>query len=151
MVMICIELGWWGFLTPLCFIISFALQGIFNGKVFNLRNTIMFWKDQRAKAVYEYFSGIRIIKYYAWEEVVEKKINEIRKDESIYIMKNNYIRTGIETLSNITPILISIIVMICYVAAGNSLSPSKAYTVIALFNLIIHPFKMMMFSLIVVF
>lgn len=66
-------------------------------------------------------------------------------------MKNSYIRTLIEALSNITPLLISTLVIIIYVASGNSLSPSKTYSVIALFNLIMHPFKMMMFSLIVVF
>lgn len=32
-------------------------------------------------------------------------------------------------------------------AAGNKLAPSKAYTVLALFNLLVLPFRMMIFTL----
>lgn len=48
----------------------------------------MKWKDKRAKAVYEYFNGIKIIKYYAWEEVVYNKVREYRKKETKYLMDN---------------------------------------------------------------
>ena len=111
---------------------------------------MMFWKDKRAKCIYEYFTEIRIIKYYAWEEAIEKKINEIRETESIWILKNNNIRIIIDACSNVSPLLISIIIIVLYVAAGNEFTASKAYTVLALFNLIMHPIRMMMYCIILV-
>lgn len=107
----------------------------------------MHWKDKRAKAVYEYINGIRIVKYYAWEDVVEEQIQGMRKQESSKLKAFSRIRTSIEETSNFTPVLVSICIFIIYVAAGNDLKPSKAYTVLALFNLLVLPFRMMIFTL----
>jgi len=60
----------------------------------------MKYKDKRAKAVYEYFNGIKIVKYYALENVVFKKVREIRKLETKYLKENLIIRTMIETIVN---------------------------------------------------
>lgn len=35
-----------------------------------MRKDQLFWSDKRSKSVNEYFSGIRIIKYYGWEQMV---------------------------------------------------------------------------------
>lgn len=41
-----------------------------------------------------------------------------------------------DAVSNVSPVLIAIVVLACYVAADNELLPSKAYTVLSYFNLI---------------
>ncbi|KRX01143.1 P-loop containing nucleoside triphosphate hydrolase [Pseudocohnilembus persalinus] len=147
MVLICVEIGYWGLITPFLFIVSFSLQGKMNRLTYTVRQKIMLFKDKRAKAVIEFFQGIRIIKYYGWENVVDKKIEEIRKNESEYLLQQAYIRTFVDAVSNVSPVLIAIVVLACYVAAGNELLPSKAYTVLSYFNLIMQPLKMLLFSL----
>jgi hypothetical protein len=48
-------------------------------KAFALRKDQLHWSDKRSKCVNEYFTGIRIIKYYGWEDIVTNKIEAIRK------------------------------------------------------------------------
>lgn len=72
MILICLDLGWIGLLTPVFFVLIFALQSRLQIMIEKMRYDIMKWKDKRAKAVNEYFNGIRIVKYYAWENVVKQ-------------------------------------------------------------------------------
>ncbi|KRX00810.1 P-loop containing nucleoside triphosphate hydrolase [Pseudocohnilembus persalinus] len=149
LVLICVELGWWGLMTPVFYVGSVIFQGKIQRYIFVVRKNILYWKDKRSKTVNEFFSGIRIVKYYAWEEVVRKRIEHQREQESKFLIKGNRIRAYIEEISNFTPVLISIIVFAIYVLAGNDLKPSKAYTVISYFNLLMLPFRMLIYSMMI--
>jgi len=65
-VMLILEVGWIGLATPLLFFLGMGLQQKLMKKGFELRKDQLFWSDKRSKCVNEYFSGIRIIKYYGW-------------------------------------------------------------------------------------
>jgi ATP-binding cassette subfamily C (CFTR/MRP) protein 1 len=65
-VMLIIEVGWVGFVAPLLFAVGMFIQQKIMTKGFALRKDSLFWTDKRSKAINEYFSGIRIIKYYGW-------------------------------------------------------------------------------------
>jgi ABC-type multidrug transport system fused ATPase/permease subunit len=73
-VLLIIEVGWIGFVAPIMFIIGMYAQQKIMKKGFQLRKDSLFWTDKRSKAVNEYFTGIRIIKYYGWEKLVSSKI-----------------------------------------------------------------------------
>lgn len=79
-VLLIIEVGWIGIAAPLMFAVGMFLQQKIMKKGFELRKDSLFWTDKRSKAVNEYFSGIRIIKYYGWEQLVADKIEGIRKN-----------------------------------------------------------------------
>lgn len=64
--MLILEVGWIGLVAPFMFFIGMAIQQIFMTKGFELRKDQLLWSDKRSKYVNEYFSGIRIIKYYGW-------------------------------------------------------------------------------------
>jgi len=76
-ILICLEVGLVGLVTLLILIVATFLQGKINIYAFMLRAMIMVQSDKRAKAITEFFSGIRIIKYYAWENMVTKKVSDI--------------------------------------------------------------------------
>jgi ABC-type multidrug transport system fused ATPase/permease subunit len=79
-VLLIIEVGWIGIAAPILFAGGMFVQQKVMKKGFQLRKDSLFWTDKRSKAVNEYFSGIRIIKYYGWEKLVSEKIENIRKN-----------------------------------------------------------------------
>ena len=79
-VLLIIEVGWIGIAAPILFAAGMYVQQKVMKIGFQLRKESLFWTDKRSKAVNEYFSGIRIIKYYGWEKLVSEKIDSIRKN-----------------------------------------------------------------------
>jgi hypothetical protein len=51
----------------------------------------------------ESINGIRIIKYFGWEEMVIKQLANIRRVESYFIYKLSILRGFIELLTRVTP------------------------------------------------
>ena len=79
LVMLILEVGWIGIVAPVIFFFGMLVQQKLMKKVFEMRKDQLYWSDKRSKCVNEYFSGIRIIKYYGWENLVADKIEGIRK------------------------------------------------------------------------
>lgn len=65
-VMLILEVGWIGVVAPILFFLGMAFQQKIMKKGFEMRKDQLYWSDRRSKCVNEYFSGIRIIKYYGW-------------------------------------------------------------------------------------
>ena len=69
-----IEVGWIGILAPIIFLFGVFVQQKMFKLGFIMRKNQLFWSDKRSKCVSEYFTGIRVIKYYGWEDLVKTKI-----------------------------------------------------------------------------
>ena len=73
-VLLVIEVGWIGAAAPIIFLLGILVQR----KLFKIghvmRKDQLLWSDKRSKCVSEYFTGIRVIKYYGWEDLVKTKI-----------------------------------------------------------------------------
>lgn len=149
-VLLIIEVGWIGIAAPILFAAGMYVQQKVMKIGFQLRKESLFWTDKRSKAVNEYFSGIRIIKYYGWEKLVSEKIDNIRKNELALNLKTLMIRTWVEVLMSMLPIFASIIIFAVYAAenGSDSLTPAKVYTVLSIFNLISNPMRLMVMTLI---
>ena len=65
-VLLILEVGWIGLAAPILFFAGMFFQQKIMKKALTLRKDQLFWTDKRTKCVNEYFSGIRIIKYYGW-------------------------------------------------------------------------------------
>lgn len=72
-------------------IFTLPISGITFGLVFKMRVLKMKDTDARVKLMNEVMNGIRIIKYYAWENAFIKKIRSIRKSELYIVAKMGYI------------------------------------------------------------
>jgi ABC-type multidrug transport system fused ATPase/permease subunit len=63
------------------FIILTPLQGILISKLFKLRRVSMTWTDKRAKLLQELLTGIKVIKFFAWEVPYLDRIYGLRDKE----------------------------------------------------------------------
>jgi len=115
---------------------------VFVGK--NRRATLK-ESDSRVKLVSEILNGIRIIKFYAWESPFRKSVEEVRKQELYFLTRLAYISAiGFSMIMLSTPIILPIVVFAVYTATSNDpLDAAKAFTTVALFNIMRFPFAFM--------
>ena len=52
-----------------------------------MRIKTMLWTDKRAKLLQELLGGMKIIKFFAWEDLWTRKVLRARKDELAWIAK----------------------------------------------------------------
>lgn len=105
--------------------------------------------DKRVKLMNEILSGIRVIKYYAWEFAFKKKVEQIRADEVKFLRRIAYVvAIAFSLLMFATPIILPILIFYTYVQLGNQLDASTAFTTIALFNMLQMPFAFLPMGLV---
>ena len=96
-------------------------------------------KDQRVSVMSEILSGIRVIKYFTWEDVFTEKVQKTRKDELKYLAGRKYLDALCVFLWATTPVLISVLTFVMYVMLGNNLTAAKVFTAVALFAMLTGP------------
>jgi ABC-type multidrug transport system fused ATPase/permease subunit len=65
-ILLVMEVGWIGLIVPIFFLGGTYWQEKLLNKGFEIRKNQLKLLDKRSKCINEYFSGIRIIKYYGW-------------------------------------------------------------------------------------
>jgi ATP-binding cassette subfamily C (CFTR/MRP) protein 1 len=128
-----VGLGFMFFLVPL------------NGRIFLLLNQIRRLKvkvtDTRVKLMNEILSGVRVIKYYAWEIAFQGKITAVREEELYLLKKLAYVvAIGFTLILMSAPIVQPILIFFTYIKLGNTLDAATAFTTISLFNVMQFPF-----------
>jgi ABC-type multidrug transport system fused ATPase/permease subunit len=97
--------------------------------------------DIRVKLMNEILSGIRVIKYYAWEHAFQKNITAVRLEELLLLKKMAYIVAfGFTSILFLLPLVQPILIFYTYVKLGNQLTSAIAFTTIAYFNMLQFPF-----------
>ena len=141
-VLICLEVGLLGLIGPAILLVGMILQAIVQKRTEKIRKGTLYYNDKRSKALNEFINGIRIIKFYGWENMVQKKVQAIRHHEVNFVFKTTVLRSVAELITSVVPISISIIIFALYETARNEeLTPAKAYSVLAYFNLMQIPLR----------
>ena len=100
--------------------------------------------DARVKLINEILSGIRVIKYYAWEQPFTEKIAVIRDLELQLLKQMAYvIAVGLTLIFQAGPIIQPILIFFVYIKLGHSLDAATAFTTISLFNIMQQPFALL--------
>ncbi len=60
----------------------------------DLRKTTLEWTDKRLKMVNEVLQGIRVLKFYSWEESYSKIVSGLRENEVGAIRSMGYLGAG---------------------------------------------------------
>ena len=99
-------------------------------------------RSARVKIINEVISGIRIIKFYAWEKPFRKEVDKIREKELDALTTLMYVSSiGFSVVLMSTPIVQPILVFLTYIfIQEDHLTPAKAFTTVALFNIMRLPF-----------
>lgn len=112
----------------------------------NLNNAVVLshriLRSARVKIINEVISGIRIIKFYAWEKPFGKEVDKIREKELDALTTLMYVSSiGFSVVLMSTPIVQPILVFLTYIfIQEDPLTPAKAFTTVALFNIMRLPF-----------
>lgn len=100
-------------------------------------------KDQRLKATNEVLSGIRVIKFFAWEESFLSKIAQVRSLELSTLKESVYFRAFTAFIWSSTPLFVAAISFAIFVLRNGTLTAEIAFPAIALFNILRFPLNML--------
>ncbi|XP_045882134.1 ATP-binding cassette sub-family C member 2 [Meles meles] len=108
-------------------------------QVKNMKN-----KDKRLKIMNEILSGMKILKYFAWEPSFKNQVHELRKKELKNLLTFGQMQSVMVFLLYLTPVLVSVVTFSVYtlVDSSNILDAEKAFTSITLFNILRFPLSM---------
>ena len=97
--------------------------------------------DIRVKLMNEILSGIRVIKFYAWESPFMQSVFEARQQELVILKQMAYIvAVGFTLVLQALPVVQPVLVFYTFIKLGNTLTAAIAFTTIAFFNLMQFPF-----------
>eukprot|EP01029_Cantina_marsupialis_P001223 TRINITY_DN109_c0_g4_i1.p1 TRINITY_DN109_c0_g4~~TRINITY_DN109_c0_g4_i1.p1 ORF type:complete len:487 (+),score=153.46 TRINITY_DN109_c0_g4_i1:158-1618(+) len=136
--------GWSTFVGMGLFAIVMPANGWLFGKTTGMMMAMQGHVDSRLKTSTEVFGGMKVMKLYCWEKPFKKIINDIREKELSVIQSFGYIIAWALAAGLILiPVLQPVLVFFTYVKTGHELTAAKAFTVIALFNMIKVPLTML--------
>ncbi|RLN91340.1 hypothetical protein BBJ28_00016342, partial [Nothophytophthora sp. Chile5] len=88
----------------------------------------------RVKLTNEVLLGIRVIKFYAWEDSINETIKQIRDEEVALMRRYNYLRLVNVVLMFLAPTLLNLVCFVIYILLGNTLDVATAFVILALTN-----------------
>lgn len=123
-------------------------SGMLFGYVTMFRQKKVKVTDVRVKLMNEILAGIRVIKSYAWENAFIKKITSFRNRELVILKYIAYVfAIGFTLILMSAPVLQPVLTFYCYARLGNQLDSARAFTSIALFNMMQFPFTFLPFGI----
>ncbi|XP_038251340.1 ATP-binding cassette sub-family C member 10 [Dermochelys coriacea] len=96
-------------------------------------------KDTRVKLMTEFLCGMRVIKFYTWEQHFGARINACRAKELKKLRAIKYLDAVCVYLWAALPVVVSIVIFITYVLLGHQLTATKVFTALALVGMLILP------------
>lgn len=121
-------------------LLCFPITGILTKKMSASYTALTTAKDRRNDLVNELLQGIRMIKYFAWEDNWKEKVNEARRDEIKKLIRTIVIDVLVNLIFLAVPVLVTATSFIWYTkVAGNELTASVAFVSITLFEMLRGP------------
>eukprot|EP00051_Salpingoeca_urceolata_P019849 m.293491 g.293491 ORF g.293491 m.293491 type:complete len:1641 (-) comp19492_c0_seq12:32-4954(-) len=130
------ELGPSAFVALGLLVLMMPVQKQLVGIAGRLLKTSLKATDERVKLINEVMADMQVVKCYAWEASLQKRILEMRTTELSWLRKSAVLRALNFFLISIIPILVTVLTFVTYVAIGNTLTASKAFTSLALFGVL---------------
>ncbi|KAL1443373.1 hypothetical protein MTO96_007461 [Rhipicephalus appendiculatus] len=131
----------WQYLGPSCLVavavvlVVLIASFFFARRVQVVQTAQMEKKDKRVKYVHELFSGIKILKLYAWEEPFQQRVVDVRKSEMEMLRKIAFYFSLMNFVWNCISFLVSLVTFMTFLMVGShGLDPVTAFVSLALFN-----------------
>ncbi|KII86961.1 hypothetical protein PLICRDRAFT_275537 [Plicaturopsis crispa FD-325 SS-3] len=130
-------LGWSAFAGIAAMILLFPIPGYLAKLIHRVQITRMRKTDARVQTVTESINVIRMVKLFGWESKMTARMDEVRKDELVWLWK----RQVLELLNGIINYLIPVVVMVVSygtftVIMKQDLSASIVFSSMAVFELL---------------
>ncbi|KAF4142647.1 ABC transporter transmembrane region [Phytophthora infestans] len=91
--------------------------------------------DERVKVTSESLQGIRVMKFYAWEELLAHRVEKIRAKEIALLRKFHLYQVVNTVMLFLTPAFLSGVTLGIYVAVNGTISVIDAFTLISMVNI----------------
>jgi len=126
-------------------IVLIPVNGLSAAITRKLQMKMMKQKDVRVKKMNELLSGMKILKLYAWEPSFMQEVMDIRNDELKILLNIGYLSAAISFIWTCAPFVVSLVTFAVYVLSdeNNVLDAQKAFTSLALFNILRFPLSML--------
>ncbi|KAJ7284355.1 multidrug resistance-associated ABC transporter [Mycena rebaudengoi] len=141
------NLGYSGLVGLGVLLLGFPLQYILVRIMFLQRSMGVEITDSRVRLTNEVLQGIRLIKYYAWEDFYTHQIGTLRQREIATVRNMGIARSFLMALVTFIPILASILSFITYALSGHELNITIIFSSLQLFNIIRVPLVLFPFVL----
>ncbi|KAJ3509959.1 hypothetical protein NLJ89_g4941 [Agrocybe chaxingu] len=128
-------------------LLGIPVQSYVMKKSYVARSDSMQYTDKRVKLTHELLGGIRVIKYFAWEEAFLKTLNHLRKMEMKHIRKLLLFRAGNNAVAMSFPVLATVLAFISYTLLGHALEPGVIFSSLTLFQLLRTPVMLLPIAL----
>ncbi|KAL5522541.1 hypothetical protein ACEPAG_8557 [Sanghuangporus baumii] len=103
--------------------------------IVRVQERLMRVRDERVTIMNEVLGAMRMLKFMAWERNFENRIMKIREQELKYQFSTYKIQLLFVTVWNISPLLVTLVAFWHFtVVRGQALTPSVAFTSIAIFS-----------------
>ncbi|KAF0692507.1 hypothetical protein As57867_016372, partial [Aphanomyces stellatus] len=150
--------GLWIVVAPLAFVCSIALTWIYFGvwpaasgtaatvvvllgsshlaaKIGATRLRVTSITEERVKVTSEMLQGIRVMKFYAWEPAIMRRLEALRQHEASLLRRLNFYRVLNVEFLFLSPVFVGAAVLSTYIGLGNTLDSTRIFTMIAVINL----------------
>lgn len=126
-------------------IVLIPVNGVIAAVTRKLHMKMMKQKDVRVKKMNELLQGIKILKLYAWEPSFQQEVEQVRNGEMDIMLSMAYLSSGTAFIWSCAPFVVSLVSFATYVLSSpdNILDSQKAFTALALFNILRFPLSML--------
>ncbi|TMW62208.1 hypothetical protein Poli38472_009701 [Pythium oligandrum] len=150
--------GTWAVSSPITFLITIiiiaALYGIVSavaggivlvlvlyvsinlgGRIGQVQSELLSVVEERVKITSEALQGIRVMKFYAWEDSLAERVERIRKVEIGLYRRFHYLNVVNISLLFLLPMIVCAVIFGIYVAVEGTISVTDAFVMIAMVNI----------------
>ncbi|KAF1324581.1 Abc transporter c family member 2, partial [Globisporangium splendens] len=154
----CMNDGPWFFIAPFGFILTIVLIAfLFNvwsalcgaallaviiyaslhqaDRIGQVQRQLLRVVDERVKVTSEALQGIRVMKFYAWEDSLARRVEKIRDKEVTLFRTFHTLQIMNATMLFLTPTLLSGVTLGVYVLIQGTITVTDAFTLIAMVNI----------------
>ncbi|KAJ3009692.1 UNVERIFIED_CONTAM: hypothetical protein HDU68_002544 [Siphonaria sp. JEL0065] len=132
------QIGWSAIGGVGILLLIIPVQGLIFRTMTKVRETVAPLTDKRVKITTEILSGIRIIKFFAWEVPFLHRIAEIRNSEMALILKRSIFTTLGQTVASVTPIVAASLSFVVY-STYNTLDAATVFSALSWFSMLQGP------------
>ncbi|KAJ1554992.1 hypothetical protein HK096_010528 [Nowakowskiella sp. JEL0078] len=136
------SLGWPSLVGVALLVLTGPIQGYLFSLIMKIRGVMAPITGNRVNLTTEVLSGIRVIKFFAWENAFIKKINAIRESEIVLVLRRSKLMALVMTQGLAIPVLCSCVTFIIY-GALNNLNPADIFSSLSWFNQLRMPLFML--------
>ncbi|PVD27621.1 hypothetical protein C0Q70_12787 [Pomacea canaliculata] len=103
------------------------------------------FKDSRLRLTNDLLSGIRVVKMYAWEPSFEKRITNLRSEETKVLLRMAYLNMFMGVCCYFAPFLVTLATFATFVEVSpdNHLDARRAFVTLSLLNMLRSPLNIL--------